>query len=173
MISPWEQLRILAKVVAVPTVFVGVVAFLMIVDNTSFYNVFRVIKKEVRAPGRNSIVIKTDPNVNRGTLTTAISCPKWLFDRVQLGDTCHSGLGHIRVARNGRFVALYVPWKHIFPMAWVPLAWCLPGLLWFHWPSCSKSTPVLIIALASELSFLAACGCVCVAAIARLFGYEP
>src|SRR5215831_4127854 len=56
-----------------------------------------VIEKYEPAPGRYTIVGRTEPNENGGTATVVKAYPLWLYETVEPGDVLVPGLFHYRV----------------------------------------------------------------------------
>jgi hypothetical protein len=154
----WRQnLLLTAMIGALPTVLAGFY-FLKFLSHEALTSpdVFQVIEKSKLAPDRYSIGMKTATNANGGSLTVVKNYPLSFFDQVQLGDTIHSGFCHYRVIRNDSLYAIYIPWEQLFPIGYLPLAWCLSAVIWLYGVSWFRSLPVIILVLVSELSFLTA-----------------
>ena len=154
-ISLRDRIHLAAQLIAFPTVLFALCLLLGILEEASgpTFHVYHVIAKIVSAPNRYIIEIRTKPNKNGGTMGSFQSYPKWLFDRVEVGDVFYPAPGHICVTGDGWVKACYVPWQDVFPLAWLPLIWCMPSVLWLFHGSWTRSIPVLVVALAIELSF--------------------
>jgi hypothetical protein len=144
-------LRQIARILSIPTVAFGSFFFTMLMlDHTPFLQRPHVVtEKSNDSPGRYRINIENAPNARGGRGAISDLYPKWLYDKVQIGDTLYAGPAHYWVTRNGSLVTLYFPTRH-FPVAWMPLAWCLPAVLWLRRPRMLRSMPVVLAALASE-----------------------
>lgn len=142
------------RILALPTAAVGFLSFTFLAENVAPpFGALRVIEKRA-SETRCRIVAKSDPNENGGTITYDTAYPKWFYDKVAVGDWLVIGYCHFRLVRDGRWIAVYVPWRHVFPEGFVPLAWCLPMILWLPRPKVLHSWLLVGLAAASELSLV-------------------
>ena len=143
------------RTLAVPTAAVGFLFFTALAENVAPpFGALRVIEKRA-SETRCRIAAKSEPNEKGGTITYDTTYPKWFYDKVAVGDWLVIGYCHFRLVRDGRCIAVYFPW-HVFPGGFVPLAWCLPMILWLPRPKVLHSWLFVGLAAASELSLVGA-----------------
>ncbi|MBN1910131.1 MAG: hypothetical protein JW818_10360 [Pirellulales bacterium] len=141
------------RILALPSAALGVSFFTFLAENVAPpFGALRVIEK-CASETQCSIVAKSEPNENGGTITYATAYPKWFYAKVAVGDWLVIGFCHFRLVRDGQWIATYIPW-HVFPGGFVPLTWCLPMILWLPRPKVLHSWFFIGLAAASELSLV-------------------
>ena len=142
-----------ARILAIPTAIAGVLFFTFLAEQVVPPFGAASSDREACVQTRCRIAAKSDPNENDGTVTYDSTYPEWFYDKVAVGDWLVTGYCHFRLVRDGRCIAVYIPW-HVFPTGFIPLAWCLPMILWLPMPKVLHGWLFVGLAAMIELSLV-------------------